>query len=533
MSESFAHMRLTVADPKVRSSMIAVTMSVMLAIALGWLGTSSWLSMGINWDAAGYSADIGRGEPWGEYPWNSHYGAWQVYWVAMHLARGLGGTLLDGLRGLNAVALACSAAILALCALRWKLSATLAIFVAGIYLLSWGTLLLVFTWEDNVLVHPGALAALAVCIFRIGKWRPRDSVVAGACVGIASLMSWQGASYGLPVLYAAAFLAGPRPSQWARIRDLALIPLALVATRAAWVLFYWLTAMRLSLAKLLRIAFERPSPNYLPQRLSGWWALLCSWRQILEHLGIGVTHEAGPVLRDAAGIVRYLPYLGAFLLVFALLFWMATNLVHRNKSSLGSQFLAAAFLALTLASAIYLDLPVDKYKRYDYIPMFLSLGAALLAARLMERYSPMRKAKMVLTLGLVLVLVGEGLLALRWNRQWYAKLPASAPANYLGHENQTWFAYMRSLRKAHPDACSFLLAFDEVKQGRYQLEIPAALFSELPHAVVVGAPAYVRGWPRPLPVDDGSAVQKSRQTCAWVSPSAKAVLAVQQIQPRK
>jgi hypothetical protein len=334
--------------------------SVVAALTLGWFGTSPWLSMGINWDTAGNATDIGLGAAWGRYPWNSHYGTWEVYWIATHVARALGATLLDGVRALNALALAGSAAMLTLCGLRWKLSPVLASLIATIYLSSWGTLLLVFTWEDNVLVHPGALATLTVCIFRVGNWRSRDSLLAGVCAGLASLMSWQGASFALPAMYAAVVLAGPGRAWHRRLSDAALVPLGLVAIRAVWVMAYWLTATKLSLLKLLQTAFERPSPNYLPEHLSGWWTLLGRWREILDHVGIGVTHEAGPSFRDASALVPYWRHLGILLLAFALLSWLATNLLFRARFSPKTKFVAAALLALTMASAIYLDLPVDK-----------------------------------------------------------------------------------------------------------------------------------------------------------------------------
>jgi hypothetical protein len=476
--------------------------------------------MGINWDTAGYSTDIGRGGDWAHYPWNSHYGAWQVYWIAMHVARALGATLLDGVRALNALAFAGSAAMLTLCSLRWKLRPLLAALIAGVYLCSWGTLLLVFTWEDNILVHPGALAGLAVCIFRIGNWRARDSLLAGACIGIASLMSWQGAAFAVPAIYAAAVLGGPGRAWHRRLVDAAVVPLALVATRTVWVGVYWLTATKLSFTKLLRGAFERPSPNFLPEHLSGWWVLLGKWREILGHVGVGVTHEVGPSLRDAAAVVPYLRYLGMVLLGISFLSWVATCLLFRAKFSPRSQFVAAAFFALTVMSAIYLDLPVDKYKRYDYIPMFLSLGCAATAAHIAGRKVFAHRTNWILAGALSLLLGGQILVAYRWNREWYAKFPS--PANYAGHDKQTWFAYMRSLRNAHPDACSFVFAFEDVKNGRYQLEIPAALYSELPHPVIVGAPPAAAHWPRPLPLDAGTANRNSLQSCAWNSIAAQA-----------
>jgi hypothetical protein len=505
--------------------MLAIIGSVAAGLSLGWLGTSPWLSMGINWDTAGYSTDIGLGGPWAQYPWNSHFGVWEVYWIATRVAQALGATLLDGVRALNALALAGSAAAITVCGLRWKLRPVLAALVAGIYLCSWGTLLLVFTWEDNVLVHPGALAALSVCVFRVGNWRARDSILAGAFIGIASLMSWQGASFALPVMYAAGILGGTGHAWYQRLANTALVPLGLAAIRVTWVAIYWLTATKLSLLKLFRTAFERPSPNYLPENLLGWWALLGRWREVLQHVGVGVTHEAGPSVRDSAAVVPYLHYLGILLLALAISLWLTTNLIFRARFGHRSQFVAATFLALTLASAIYLDLPVDKYKRYDYIPMCLALGCAAIAARLTTIRAFLHRTNSILTGSFLLLLGVQSLIAYRWNREWYVKLPTSSPVNYLGHGGQTWFAYVRSLKNAHPYACSFALAFDEVKNGRYQLEIPAALLSEVPHPMIVGAPPAVAQWPRPLPVSHGTADQKSFQSCQWASPAAQALLA--------
>lgn len=504
------------ANLKIRPSAAAVVVAAVLGAAIGWVGTSPRYSMGINWDTAGYFADIGGRGEWAVHPWNSHYAAWQVYWLAAHLSTALGGTLLDGARGLNGLSLALSASVLTACGLRWGLSVAVSIILSGLYLCSWGTLLLVFTWEDNILVHPWAIGALAVSVFQAGRWRRRDSLLTGALAGIASLMSWQGASFALPAMYAAIFLGGSGQSRSLRFLHAALIPVTLAATRATWVLLYWLTATRLSATTLLRIAFEPPSPNYLPANISGWWTLLTRWSEVLKHLGIGLTHEAAPSIRDASWIVPYLPYLGALFLIAVLLTWGLVNVILRARFSPSFKFLSSAFLLLTLTSAVYLDLPEDKYKRYDYIPMFLSLGVAALVSSRQQR-SPGRKVKLGAVACLMAILGGQGFLACQSNRRWYYELPASLPGNYLGHGSQTWFAYFRQLRQSHQDACSFVFAFDEVKNGRYQLEIPAALRSELPQAIVLGAPPEAAHWPRPLPLGTG----RLPPECAWVSAEAR------------
>jgi hypothetical protein len=178
---------------------------------------------------------------------------------------------------------------------------------------------------------------------------------------------------------------------------------------------------------------------------------------------------------------------------------------------------------MTITAAIYLDLPVDKYKRYDYLPAFVSLAFAVIAHYAIRNRS--LKRTRILTCLALSILVGQGVAAFRWNRQWYAKLPATTPKDYVGHGSQTWFAYMRELSHKAPDACSFIFSFDEVLQARYQLEITASLLSELRQPKVIGAPPSAREWPRRLPLADAKAVAASLRACEWLSPGARRVLA--------
>ena len=506
-------------QPPRRAQAIAVGIVAAAALLVGWRATSPSWSMGINWDTAGYATDIGNAAPWAKLPWNSHFGVGQVYWLAMHLAPHLGLTALDGLRFLNALALACSTGVLTICALHLRLRPVLAALTGGLYLASWGTLILVFTWEDNVLVHPAGLAALAICLFHLGAWRWRHSLYAGLAVGLSSLMSWQGAAYALPVMYVALVLAGRDRRWWQRARDVALVPLGLVLARWLWLSLYWLTAHSLSYASLVRTAFESPSPNFLPQGLSQWLALLGNPRAILTHMGIGVCHELGPSVRDSSAIGPYLPYLGAGLLCLALVPWMVAVARSRKGNGGPVHFIAAAFLFMTLMAAIYLDLPVDKYKRYDYIPAFISLAFAVVARHATS--SRLRKNTRIFICVAASILVGQGVAAFRWNRQWYAKLPSTTPKDYAGHGNQTWFAYMRETGRQAPNACSFVFSFDEVLHARYQLEITAALLSELRQPKIIGAPPSAREWPRRLPLADSKTVAAGLRGCEWLSPGAR------------
>ena len=509
-------------EPPRRGQAIAVFFVAVVAVLVGWRATSPTWSMGINWDTAGYATDIGQGSPWASMPWNSHYGAGQVYWLAMHLAPRLGLTALDGLRLLNALALAGSAVLLTICALHLRLRPVLAALTGGLYLASWGTLILVFTWEDNVLGHPAGLAALAICLFRLRAWQWRHSLYAGLLVGLSSLMSWQGAAYALPVMYGTLVLAGRDRCWWQRARDVTLVPLGLALARWLWLSVYWLTAHSLSYAGLVRTAFESPAPNFLPQRVSQWLALLGNPRAILTHMGIGVSHELGPGARDSSVLVPYLPYLGAGLLCLALVPWVVAVVRSRKSDECSFHFVAAAFLLMTMTAAIYLDLPVDKYKRYDYVPAFISLAFAVIASYATRNRS-LRSARIFTCLA-VAILVGQSVTAYRWNRHWYAKLPSTAPKDYVGHGSQTWFAYMRELRHKAPDACSFVFSFGELVQARYQLEITASLLSELRQPKVIGAPPNAGAWPRRLPLADSRSLAANLRGCEWLSPDAGRLL---------
>ena len=513
------------ASPRRRAAFLAATTASLVAFVVGWLATSPSWSMGINWDTAGYSTEIAYGTPWGRMPWNSHYGVGHVYWLAMHGARGLGLTALDGIRALNAWALAGSALIICACSLRMRVSPVLSVFLASAYLTAWGTLILVFTWEDNILFHPAALAALAVCVFRIGQWRWQDSLYGGLLAGLSSLMSWQGAAFAFPVCYAALFLAGRQSRWWQRLRDCALAPVGLLLARFAWVCIFWITARELPFSALLTTAFERPVPSYLPKGLANWIGLLGKWREVLTHLGIGVTHEIGPGIRDSAAVVPHLKVLGGCLLGLALLLWLVTSLLFRRRFGPTSKFLAAAFLALTLSTAAYLDFPADKYKRYDYVPMLASLGLAVAAASLAHGRSHSGWSRRLAGPAIVGVIAGQLAIGYHWNRQWYTRLQTSSPSGRIGHGHQTWFAYLRSLREANRDACSFVFAFDEVAYAYTNLEIVASLISELPQPMVVGAPAEAQKWVRPLPLAGSASVAASPRSCQWISPRARLELA--------
>ena len=225
--------------------------------------------MGVNWDTSGYASEIARGSPWARTPWNSHYGVGHAHWLAAHLGRPLGLTVLGSLRALNAVALALSALIIALGATRMRLLPLPAFLLAAVYLTGWGTLILAFTWEDNLLFHPPALAVLALCLVRVADWRWRDSLAAGLLAGLASLMSWQGAAFALPAIYASLFLAPAPRAWWQRLRakDNLEILAALVSE---------LPEPKVIDAPPAALTWPRPLPLATPAEVAARWRG-CEW----------------------------------------------------------------------------------------------------------------------------------------------------------------------------------------------------------------------------------------------------------------
>jgi hypothetical protein len=487
----------------------------------GWLATSPGLSLGINWDTAAYAAEIASGRlGWSSPPWSSHYALGPLYVTGAGLGRLLGGTVLDGFRLLSAFALAATAVLVARAA-RWLAgSRSLALGVVASWLAWWGLLRLACTWEDNILFLPLGAAALVLAIERATDWRPRDGLAAGALAGAGSLVSWQAAVYLLAPLYAAIAgqsLAGKiagsparRPAA-RRLAEVLLIPLAFLAVRVAWALVYALTSRGLSPGSLLATLFARPEPSFFPRGLHGWAELASAWRAVLRHVAAGVLQVLGPWWREGSPRGAALLIAGAAVLAGALAAAVVTGRWARRSQVLAGHLIAATTAALLVASALYVDLPVDKYKRYDFLPLLLSLALAAALGR--WRSSPRRRWLLLAPL-LALQVTLAGFTHARFR----AALAAARPAGYHTRDGETWFAFARHLRARTRDRCGYLFTFAEVQHARYQLEIPAALWSELPGARVLDAPPEAASWRRPLPLAPAPVTLRG---CEWLSPDAE------------
>jgi hypothetical protein len=496
----------------------------------GWLATGPAVSMGINWDTAAYGAEIASGrQGWSARPWSSHVALGPIYVSAAAVLRVLGGTVLDGLRAVGALALAVTAALMARMAWRLSGSRWVGAVVTAIWLASWGLITLVCTWEDNVLFLPFAAGALALALARSDRWRLGDSLGAGLIVGAGSLVSWQAAVYLFPALYVCLVFGGAGRSAGRRAAEAGALLAAFVATRVGWVVLYALTSQGLSFRELLITTFARPEPSYFPRGLGGWMELARAWRAALRHVATGLAQVVGPWPREAAPRGTTLVLVGGLILGAALAAWAITYRRARRIGATSGHILAATAVGLLFTAALYVDLPVDKYKRYDFIPMLAALGlSALVGAWRGQGRSPSQPAtgaghrvpRTPLYL-LAVLLAGELVLALAAHARFRAALPSRQPTGYHSRGGETWFAFARRLRDRTPDRCAYLFTFAEVRHARYQLEIVAALWSELPGAGVLGVPEEASRWRRPLPTPAPGA---SPPACAWVSPDARPLL---------
>ncbi len=476
--------------------------------------------MGINWDAAGIASDIAAGGGWSGVPWNSHYGLTQAYLFGIWTAQIFGGTLLDGLRLLNAVAFAVAATLIALtanilCGSRW-----LSILICGVALTAWGMLILVLTWEDNVLYLPAGTFAIYWGLRRLGHWRGIDSVMVGAVVGFGSLMSWQAAMFLFPPLYLATFLGGSHRAWPLRVRDFVAVVLAFLSARVSWAFFLWATGSKASLHRLLEILFSRPSPSFFPQGLTGWLNLSNQVGTVFQHLGHGLSHEVGPTLRDAAMMRPLEPFIGAAFLVACLAGCIGSAVRLRKSPRAEGHYIVACLTAFILSAAIYLDLMVDKYKRYEFVPIMLVLLLASSCGWIRKQW-PTKRMMVFLASPLMMLVGSQAAIAFHWDRAWHQNLPLTTPKNYEGRNQESWYQYMRRVRSENPRACSFVFSFEELAHARYKLEIRAAVLSELPAPIIIGDPARVRGWPRPLPVRTLNDFNRQRRNCEWLSDDAR------------
>lgn len=530
------------------------------ALSLGWalLLSSDSLALRLNWDSARYAGAFASGQVgWAHAPWNSHFALGPVYWTGHALVVPFGGGWVAGIRLLGAIALAATAAGMAVllgaagrggspvphgrepAGLGGAHGAEASVPVAWAlaYVTSWGLAVLVLTFEDNLLYLPWVVATLAWSVARLGRWRGRDSLGCGALCALGALVSWQAGLYLVVPLLAAAGPWGARTAPRSiarRLGDVALVPAGFAATIVAWVLLYAATAPGLTLRGLFGVLLSRPEPSFFPESWDDVWLLLRGPRRVLRHLGTGLMHEAGPMALESRAVRAVLPELGLAALAGTTLAWAVTAVRAWRRRAVDGRpavtaFLLTVLLLLLIATSFYVDLPTDKYKRYEFVPLFLCILAARGLTRLTARWSARRpRARWLpVAIGLLAVLV-QSVGVVAHARQFRARIGDMQPPGYHARDGVPWFVYFRRLREKTPERCLYVFTHAELAHGRYQLEIPTGLWDALPAHLVLAEGdddrAALADWPVRVEVG-GAGDAAALPACAWISPAARAALA--------
>jgi hypothetical protein len=246
-------------------------------------------------------------------------------------------------------------------------------------------------------------------------------------------------------------------------------------------------------------------------------------------VGLGVVQEialvGGLPAAPPAGVRRAAFGLGVCVIAAAgaLVAGSAASIRRGGSPARAAHVLAATLFGFLIATALYVDLPGDSHKRYDFVFVLVPLLVAAAVGVFRDRLSTRAlRLPVGLSLGLVaMIQVAYGASA---NREWHRLLPTMKPLDYFGRANESWFSYLRNLRRSRPTACGYVFSLEELRHARYQLEIVASLWSELPSPVAIGDPSLLDTWDRPIPVRSAAAFRTEGRGCEWLSDHAQKLL---------
>ena len=493
----------------------------------GWVATSPRLLVHINWDAGSYIHQIASGSVrWSNAPWNAHCGMQYMYLAFFWVARLAGGTYIDGARLLDAFSLAAVAVLLADAAIRIAGSRLVAGLVVGFWASAFVTQFLVFTLEDNLVFLAPAAGILWLCAVRAEKWGARESLLAGLLAAAAGLMSIQGVVYVLPPLYAAVVLPSRETSVMLRVRNAGLILVALLVGAIGFALFVSASSA-LPLQQTLSVLFSRPTSQF-PGSTGEAIKLLADVSGSLKTLGIAASLQLF-TNRIPFASQLWLAGIGGFVLLVEVGLLGAATLWSYRRRCWGPHLFTTSLLLFTVLTALYRDVAYAYLKRTDFVPLL----AAFLFITSAQAFSSSTRLRRIALFALALLVAAQTFAAWRWRRAeavTYATLDATVIGRrvpgYHGIPGEgSFFRHFRTLRQANPSACAFVFDASEVAHGRWNPDITASIWSELPAHYVVGNPAELGTWRRKLRVLDPRSARTVLSGCEWISPAAQRTLA--------
>jgi hypothetical protein len=502
-----------------RRNLVFAAVAGAIGFAFAWALTSPSLLVRINWDAGSLIAKLASGLV--DKPWNAHFAELDLYVAAHALVRPFGGTWIDGVRFATAIFFAAGAAMIADLVRRLAGSRAVAAALTAVWMTAWVNVFLLLSLEDNILFLAPAAGVIAWCVRRADEWSLADSAGAALLAAAAALLSWQALVYLGPAFYCAAF-AGPRARPLrARLRDAGALIAFFFAALVAYVLASALFS-RYGARALLAELFSAPKGNFSMRPLG-------DVRGQLRAIGTAMKYFASHSAYSLPPSSLRLEVVGALTVAAEVALFAAATVWSWRARRWAMHVLAATLLLFTVVAPLYLDADYRYLVRYDFVPLCLVPLAALAvgAVRARRRFIAPAAAAALLALALA-----QAALGWRWQRAQLAGYPLEpkfarphTEPYWYGREGRSWYAYFRALKRAHPRACRFLFALDEVSDGRWNLDIMGALYSELPRHEVIAPAAALRDWRFPphaltrdaaeLFVDDG---------CSYFSEDARRAL---------
>jgi hypothetical protein len=512
---------------------VAVALLFGIATSLmAWWGTSPRWATFLNWDAGVYLWDLARRGPhWVGGGWSSHFAMTQLYAVAAWVSLLFGGTAMQGFRLLNAAAFGLTATLLAHTAQRARLSHGLTALVVAIWLFSYPTFLDLATVEDNAVFLPSAAALFWLAGNRLGPWGARESLAAGAFSALGMLVSWQAALYLAPALYLALFLGRPERRMAQRLAHGAVTLVGFFATLIAWVAFLAATT-ETSFALLWHAFAIRPNPSLFPAGVSGLVELFRNVGGMAITIGIATYRMVLPGFPLPSPRALLMVGYATLIVLLAILFDSMRRLRARGGRQI--HFLALILVLFTVLTGYYQIAEADNIKRFDFVPLTVAFLAVAywratdgVGVKLGRRSAPI----------LVLLLVcGEAAGASHWWRVTMSTPPTPlsnwvwgehpAPA-VVGSSQQSWYRRIAEVKQSKPGACRYVFDAHEMEAGRWWLEIPALLWSEMhdTHRVLAERAVQLH-WSRPphFTTVEEFIRDPSLLDCAWFSEAARARL---------
>ncbi len=451
---------------------------------LAWALTTRPLLIALDWDNAFHLGQIDRlltlGRPddcgLGGTLWTcgyiAHMALEPLYGLGASVSPWLGGDTLDGLRAVNALAIATAALCLALVIRRTGAAMPLTILIVLAWLGTAGVLFLIRTLEDDCL----SLAWMAVLLFRCtrppAQWTVVNALLDGAILGAGTLTNYSVVVWA-PVIVATAIFAAPWHVPFADKRGLlwgSAVVVGFIVAIALW--GFWVTSYdgeNWSWTQFGSAVFTSPNKD-----MSGRDGTVDLFLRYITKNPLDTVLPSGwypgALLERSALVSRVLPLLLASLVVVGIAWPLRRGMRQVTAAERVVSVSCLALVVCTIPAAWKGD--PSQYERMNHVPLCL---AALTAAGLSTIIAHSRRLAPVLLAAVVAVPLVN------------ARAVVQAP------RGQSWVAHFDALRKTAPRAITFVFAESEFQPNDF--DKLTSLGIALPNHLVLSPAGDIRRWP--------------------------------------